>query len=223
MKPSVNQVLSSVAMTLAISQGAGAATTITMDAGGSARLNGGSFGSNIPAVAPDGNFSTAAGAIGTVGTPDIALAWGGNNFWDQYNNWDGRGTVIQAETYDNTQTLTLSFTPTISTAVVLNRVDFDEWSGGGNLSITWSVVGASSGTLASGVWTRSTGGRDNMDLNSTGVLGEVLTLSLTNTDGVGSGSYFAIDNLTFDQVPEPSGIMIGALGLGAAAMRRRRR
>jgi MYXO-CTERM domain-containing protein len=43
----------------------------------------------------------------------------------------------------------------------------------------------------------------------------------------GSPSYFALDNLTFAQVPEPSAIGLGILAaagaLGAAAMRRRKR
>jgi MYXO-CTERM domain-containing protein len=42
----------------------------------------------------------------------------------------------------------------------------------------------------------------------------------------GRPSYFALDNLTFDQVPEPSTLALGvlpAVALGAAAMRRRRR
>ena len=56
-----------------------------------------------------------------------------------------------------------------------------------------------------------------------GAGGETLTLALTPTGG--SGSYFAVDNLSFDQVsvPEPSGAILAAAGLGALALRRRRK
>jgi MYXO-CTERM domain-containing protein len=69
------------------------------------------------------------------------------------------------------------------------------------------------------------GGRSAISPNITGLPGESLSLIFTLNSGL--PSYFALDNLTFDQiaVPEPSAIALGALGavaLGAAAMRRRR-
>jgi hypothetical protein len=39
----------------------------------------------------------------------------------------------------------------------------------------------------------------------------------------GLPSYIALDNLTFQQVPEPSTIALGLLGLGALALRRLRK
>jgi hypothetical protein len=51
-------------------------------------------------------------------------------------------------------------------------------------------------------------------------------VELTFTGLSGQGSYFAIDNLTFDQVqavPEPTTLALMALGLGAVVMRRRRK
>ena len=103
--------------------------------------------------------------------------------------------------------------------------ELDEWAGGGVGSITWAVAGPSSGVLATGTWTMTdAGGRSLISPNVVGLGGEALTLSLQlNTGGA---SYFALDNLTFAQVPEPSTLglgLAGALALGAAAMRRRRR
>jgi hypothetical protein len=117
-------------------------------------------------------------------------------------------------------------TPTAGFGVRLASFDLDEWQGGGDGNITWSVTGATSGALASGNFAMAnTGGRKTVSPGVSGQLGEVLTLSLQlNTGGP---SYFALDNLTFAQVPEPSALALGALGavgaLGAAAMRRRKR
>jgi hypothetical protein len=198
-----------------------AATTITMDAGGSGNVNSSAnFGDNIPATPPNGNYTTFAGATGVVGTPDITLAFGGGDHWDLYNAWDGRGNVIQGEQYPTDPALTILFTPAAGWAAALQSADFDMWAGGGPMTVEWSVTGISSGTLASGTWNRTTGGRDTINFASTGAIGEVLTLTMNMT--AGSGSYFAVDNLTFDQVPEPSAALLGGLALGAAALRRRR-
>jgi hypothetical protein len=65
------------------------------------------------------------------------------------------------------------------------------------------------------------GGRSLISPNVVGLLGDALTLNLTLLTG--EPSYFAVDNLTFDQVPEPSALALVFPGaLGAAAMRRRR-
>ena len=197
-----------------------AATTITMDAGGTGNVNSTvGFGDNIPAIPPNANFTTFAGATGVVGTPGVSLDFGGGDHWDFYNAWDGRGNVIQGEQYADAP-LTLLLTPDAGLAVSLQSADFDMWAGGGPMTIEWSVTGATSGILASGTWNRSSGGRDTINFAGTGAVGEAITLTLDMT--AGSGSYFAIDNLTFDQVPEPSAALLGGLALGAAAMRRRR-
>ena len=199
-----------------------AATTITMDAGGTGSVNSTiGFGDNIPAIPPNGNYTTFAGATGVVGTPDIALTFGGGDRWDFYNGWDGRGNVLQGEQYLGAPPpLTILLTPAAGWTVSLQSAALDMWAGGGPMTVQWSVTGGTSGTLASGTWNRTTGGRDTINFASTGAIGEALTLTLNMT--AGDGSYFAIDNLTFDQVPEPSTAMLGGLALGAAAMRRRR-
>src|SRR6185295_14932394 len=98
----------------------------------------------------------------------------------------------------------------LSSAVRLLSFDLDEYAGGGDGSIAWSIGGLSSGVLASGNWTMSqAGGRTTIAPGASGQLGEALTLSLQLNSG--APSYFALDNLTFAQVPEPSAIGLGVL------------
>ena len=91
------------------------------------------------------------------------------------------------------------------------------------MSIDWEISGAGSGILASGTWTRSTAGRDTITPNVFGGDGETLTMKFTRTSG--TGSYVAVDNLVLDQVtvPEPSSTALLGLGLGAMALRRKRK
>jgi hypothetical protein len=181
------------------------------------------YGDNVSASSAD--YTVSLGLGGVVGTPDITLDWLGNE-WDSYTSWNGRGNVAQAD-FNGGVNLSILFTPSASTAVRLVSYDLDEWAGGGAGSINWTVSGPMSGTLAAGTWTMTdAGGRTQVKSPVTGLPGESLSLNLMLTGG--APSYFALDNLTFDQVavPEPSTLALGALGaaaLGAAAMRRRRR
>jgi hypothetical protein len=80
--------------------------------------------------------------------------------------------------------------------------------------------------LGNGIFSTSDGMAITHGLDVTGSGGEKLTLSLTQTSGL--GSYLAMDNLTFDQiaVPEPNSLAVavtGMGGLGALAIRRRRK
>jgi MYXO-CTERM domain-containing protein len=213
------------AVTILAAAQASAATVITADGtpwtDNTAISSFSGFGSNVTTTG-NGHYTISPGLTGVVGTPDITLNFQdigtGGQGWDEYTKWDGRGNVIQMESSTNTQTLT--FTPSATQAVLLTSAAFDEWSGGGNLTVNWTVTGAISGTISSGTWTRSTGGRDIVNFAATGALGEALSLNMTRTSG--SSSYFAVDNLTFDQVPEASSMLLGAAGLGALAMRRKR-
>lgn len=178
------------------------------------------FGDNI--TANDPNYTASPGVSGILGTPNISLEWVGQ--WDTYTSWDGRGGVGQTD-FNGGPTVSILFVPSLSSAVRLLSFDLDEWAGGGDGSIAWSIGGLSSGVLASGNWTMSTaGGRTTIAAGASGQLGEALTLSLQLSSG--APSYFALDNLTFAQVPEPSAIGLGVLAaagaLGAAAMRRRK-
>lgn len=179
------------------------------------------FGDNISASTPD--YIASLGLGGILGTPDISLEWVGQ--WDSYTGWDGRGSVGQSD-FNGGSTVSILLMPSASFAVRLASFDLDEWAGGGDGSIAWSVAWINSGLLASGNWTMSAaGGRTTIAPGVNGQLGEVLTLSLQLNGG--GPSYFALDNLTFAQVPEPSAIGLGVLAaagaLGAAGMRRRKR
>jgi hypothetical protein len=178
------------------------------------------FGDNVSVAAPD--YIVSPGFGGILGTPDISLDWIGQ--WDTYTAWDGRGSVAQSD-FNGGPMVSILFMPSAAFAVRLGAFDLDEWAGGGDGSITWSIGGLNSGVLASGNWTMSNaGGRTRIAPGVSGQLGEALTLSLQLNSG--APSYFALDNLTFAQVPEPStiglGILAAAGALGAAAMRRRK-
>jgi len=185
------------------------------------------FASN---AAADGTGFTVGSGLFTTGTPNIGLTWGSgaSHSIDSYATWDGRGPVIQLD-YNAQDPISISFTPDPGWGVLISSFDMDEFSGGGSFNVDWSIFDGI-GTLASGNWQRSTGGRDTILTGLTaGAIngGQVVTLRFTHNSG--SGSYFAIDNLVFDQVqiPEPSTValaaMAGLVGLGAVAMRRRRK
>ena len=181
------------------------------------------YGDNVTADSLDWNVS--AGRTRVVGTPNITLDWGPLG-WDTYNDWDGRGSVAQTD-FNASSEISLLFTPAAGAAVRIVSFQLDYWKldpNGPGLS-HWAVAGNVSGVLATGDFALTTaGGRTLFTPDVTGQLGE--TLNLNFEPGTGSPSYFALDNLSFDQVPEPSTVAIGALGavaLGAAAMRRRRR
>jgi hypothetical protein len=177
------------------------------------------FGSNV--VVSDADFTVSLGSNGILGTPDISLTWGVG--YQTYTAWDGRGNVAQTD-FNLATDIDLIFTPTANFAVQLDSFELDMWNGGGDTSVSWSIFDAQ-GTLASGTWLKSDpGGRDQVltglgtdDVN----LGEAVTLRLNLNSG--AVSYLALDNLIFQQVPEPSAIALGLLGLGALALRRRRR
>ena len=185
------------------------------------------YGSNVGASSADYNVSI--GAAGVLGTPDISLTWGTG--YQTYTAWDGRGNVAQTD-FNLASPIDLVFTPTADAGVLVSSFALDEWAGGEDSSVSWSLFD-SVGTLASGVWNNRNfandpgdlGGRDTILTGLTAAninVGLPVTLRLTHNSGL--VSYLALDNLTFDQVPEPSVVSLGLLGagLGALAMRRRK-
>jgi MYXO-CTERM domain-containing protein len=175
------------------------------------------YGDNVAANSAD--YTVSPGIANVIGTPDITLDWFSQ--WDTYTDWHGRGNVAQSD-FNGGITASILFTPSPTSAVRLVSFELDEWVAGGAGSIAWDVTD-SSGIRTSGTWTMTdAGGRSVVAPNIVGVLGDPLTLNLTLISG--APSYYALDNLTFDQVPEPSTLTLAlpAAALGAAAMRRRR-
>lgn len=141
------------------------------------------------------------------GTPDIVLTWSGN--WDQWSPWDGRGDVYQIEGAFVGSPLTITLDPGPGQRVRISSFDLDEWIGGGNTEVGWTVTGPVSGSLARGQWDdfnaandpADNGGRATISPQVTGANGEALTIAFEQTDG--DRTYLALDNLSFDQVAAP--------------------
>lgn len=200
-------------------------------------LSGGGAIANNTLVDGTGHGSNASG------TPNVSLVWFADTQWDF---WTSRTTttntpfdawpsdplangVYQMDNADAGVSFTIAFTPDAGFNVILTSADINAWTGGGSFVMDWTATGATSGTLGSG---------DNVAIAADGVTGinfggltgtgaEAVTLTLTmDATSTGTGSYLAMDNLAFDQVaavPEPSSTALAAIGLGAMAMRRRRK
>jgi len=161
------------------------------------------------------------------GTLNIALAWTSSQKWDSYDDWNGRGETYQMENANAGESFTIAFTADAGFNTTLTSLDIDIWAGGGTFIVDWAITGATSGSLATGQSTASTTGLNAVNFGGiTGAGSEEVTLTLTmNAGSTGTGSYLAMDNLSFDQVavPEPSSSLLAVAGLGAMAMRRRRK
>lgn len=174
-------------------------------------------GDNVTSIG-GGHYTISPGVAGVIGTPDITLDFLANGpaGYETYQSWDGRGNVLQL----NATPATINFIPGNGASVLINSVDFDEWAGGGVIATNWTVTGSISGLLASGNWTGTNAGiREVVPMNAQGIAGETLSLTITRT--AGNVAYLAIDNISFDQVPEPSAALLGLGGLVLLTFRRR--
>ena len=186
------------------------------------------YGSNVSASG--NNWTVTVGAGGFNGTPDIALIWDGEsggssgNGFDTYIAWNTRGNVIQLDSSaGGTQNFYISFVPGANFGVIIDSFDLDAWAGGGNMTVNWFIRDSTHGgnVLDSGTWTKdNAGGRDTISPGYTGNIGQTLVLHFDRETG--NGIYLAMDNLSFDQIPEPATAALAGLALGAMAMRRRR-
>lgn len=242
MKLNRNVNLLLLASPLLIASFASAATIITNDGfsannltlpGYNAGLGYATYGSNVAAATT--SWTVAPGIAGITGTPDISLRWngetGGNSGagYDTYTSWASRTGTVQLDSGTRTGTGTpnfyITFIPGATSAVLINSFALDAWAGGtGTHRIDWSVTDtAGTSVFTNGSWSKdNTGGRDTINVAYTGNVGETLVLKLFIATTITTNDSLAIDNISFDQVPEPSASGLLALtGLGLAYRRRR--
>ncbi|BCU75341.1 hypothetical protein [Luteolibacter sp. LG18] len=176
---------------------------------------GATYGSN--ASATTSNWTVTTGIANITGTPDIQVAWSstatGNSGigFDTFANFTTHGKVIQLDgTGGGAQPqFQILFTPTAGSSAYLQSFDLISGNTAAK-SVSWSLSGTTSGTIASGLWTANSDIQQTISVAAGGTTGEALTLLLTGTTG--PTTFLGFDNLSYDQVPEP-----GAAGLAALA------
>jgi len=164
--------------------------------------SGENYGSRITnspvAYSGDGNHNgTFSQGIGW--TPHICLTWviSGDDQFDTYQDWDGRGDVVQIESAGPCDII---LAPDSGYKALVHSFILDEWDGGGAMSVNWSILDAR-GTITNGTWSKGGSGRDTIYTGLTAadlIAGNAVTLRLTRTSG--SSLYLAMDNLDFQEV-----------------------
>lgn len=201
-----------------------------------------SFGNNTTLPGDIGSFATADMGGVTVmngATPNIGLTW--DDSWDYHHAsffdvvedhtmggaWDTDGGPDIAQTDVTTQSVV--FAVDAGSALVLNQFDFGLTRESLDQGNTWTISLTDSSNAT--VWTDTihllnTGSGDVRTLapNFVGVDGEDYTLTF-NFDSEDAGQTYgpgrnALDNLSFNQVPEPATMALLAFG-GLMLVRRR--
>ena len=210
---------------LTIAAAGGASFVFAQSVHAATILTGTGQANNTPVPSDHGSFLP--------GTPNIAVTWSpvGPDGWEAYGGWTNESALNETGTgvyqMDNAfedRIFTILLTPDSGFDVILTSIDFNVWNGGGDFNIGWNVSGTNSGTMGSGTFLAPTNQNTTLTFgNLTGSGSEAITLDMTILAGSGIHSYLAADNLAFDQIPETTAAVMGVLGLGAMAMRRRRK
>ncbi len=201
-------------------------------------------GSNTTIQANYGSNATADNfglVVSNGATPNIALVWQDN--WDIHQStWfdEIEGTTVGGGDWDNEggtarvgqldfDSHTIGFVADAGFALVLNSFDFANTEETSTTSV-WdlTLTDESSNVVWSQTVTLTNPNSDVVTVTPgfTGVAGMDYVLTFTGVSGGdGDGSpqngRHAIDNLSFNQVPEPGSLAL--LGLGGLALLRRRR
>ncbi len=200
----------------------------------------GNLGGNnatIPANLASNATAAGNGFVVTNGTtPNIALTW--DAAWDVHTSvqfselenqtvgggdWDNEGNIPRVGQLD-ANSHTIDFAATTGYALVLNSFDMANTPENVD-SATWNIVLTNS--LAATVWsTQVTLVNNDSDVLTispgfTGLDGEAYRLTFTQTTATPAGQH-GIDNLSFNQVPEPSLACLAGLGGLALIFRRRK-
>ena len=202
-----------------------------------------SFGNNTTLPGDIGSFATADMGGVTVmngATPNIGLTW--DDSWDYHHAsffdvvedhtiggaWDSDGGADIAQT--DVQTQSVVFAVDAGFALVLNQFDFGLTRESLDQGNTWTI--SLTNSAMNTVWTETfhllnegSGDVRTLTPNFIGVPGETYTLTF-NLDSEDAGQNYgpgrnALDNLSFNQVPEPATMSLLVLG-GLSLLRRRR-
>ena len=162
------------------------------------------WGSNVTATGDGGDPDGRAIVTGSA-TPNISVAWGGNDatnwqFWDFTSgpNW-AANEAIQLDNMANGDTRTITFTPVTGVTATIHSFRWIGWENQMGQTVNITVTGTTSGELYNQNFTLTDSQDTTVDLNSTGAEGEPLTLTFTRTNTTGNNNNIAITDITFSQ------------------------